>query len=58
MTLKILPPTIRLERASGLRTAIRPERLMRALVFAQITRVRTREVAEAAFVRLLTLMEG
>jgi len=56
MALQVLPATVGLERTSGLRTAVGPQRLVRALVFAQITRVRTCEVAEAAFVRFLALV--
>lgn len=58
MPFQILPSTVRLERAPLLRTSIRPKRLMRALVLAQITAVRAGKVAEPALVRLLPLMEG
>ena len=57
MALQILPATVGFKRASGLRTAVGPQRLVRALVFAQVTRVRAGEVAEAAFVRFLALVK-
>jgi hypothetical protein len=41
-----------------MRTAIWSKRLMRAFMFTQITAVCTREVAEAAFMGFLSLVEG
>jgi hypothetical protein len=57
MPLEILPPAIRFKRAGRVGTAIRSQRLMRAFMFGQITRVRTREVAEAALMGFLALVK-
>jgi hypothetical protein len=56
MPLEILPPAVWLERARRMRTPVRPQRLMCTLVFAQITAVCARKVAEAAGVRFLAVV--
>jgi hypothetical protein len=58
MTLEILPSAIRFECASGVRTAVGAQGLVGAFVFTEVTAVCACEVAEAAFVWFLTLVQG
>jgi hypothetical protein len=58
MAFQVLPPAVWLEGAACVWASVRPECLVRALVLAQVRRVCACEVAEAAFVRLLAVVEG
>jgi hypothetical protein len=56
MALEVLPAAIGLEGTASVGTAVWSQRLVRTLVFTEVTAISAGEVAEAAFVRFLAFV--